>query len=366
MSENVWQEVYMSIFRKNLELRKQHPSTEVLNEMFDHNGNFEQIKIGELHFPTGRIEIGDPFCYMNSKYSLTLEEFVAPGDYPVSLSVITHPVFGFKFLGAKVDISGKVPVRYDLAMPQGYTLEDMDKPGVFPMFGVDTGLACICDKSVSVAYDQFLKKWHEENPDKNHYDDYFAAIMADYAEHFPRFQRPTGDYLDWCLPETDHNNLIMCCSGFGDGVYNGYWGYDETGKKACLVIRFIDPEAYNVPMPELPKRKKFHLSAENIKPLIEGKQCGIATDRIMVDGCKVGYMLRNEPRADHPEDSGWMFYEGTEDKAYCDEVSHFDVYMLNTIANYDQDIIPFLESPVGNAYFRGEDGVFHLDAEIEH
>lgn len=362
MSENVWQEVYMNIVKRNLELTKQDPSTEALNEIFDRNGNFEQLKIGELGLTTGRIEIGDPFCYMNSKYSLTMEEVVTPGNYPVYLSVISHPVFGFKFLGAKLDFSGKIPIHYHLAMPMGYAIEDKDKPGVFPMFGVDTGLACFCDKSVSVAYDQFLTKWHEDNPDKNHYDDYFASIMADYAERFPRFQRQSGDYLDWCLPETNQN-LIMFSSGFGDGAYTAHWGYDETGEKACLAVRFIDPEAYNVPMPELPKRKKFYINKEDIKPLIEGKQYGIATDRIMVDGCKVGYMLRNEPEEDQPIDSGWIFYEGSEDKEYCDEVSHFGVYDLNTIVNYDQSIIPFLEAPAGTAFFRGEDGTFYEDAK---
>ena len=78
--------------------------------------------------------------------------------------------------------------------------------------------------------------------------------MKAYAEAYPRYQREDGDYLDWCPPGSD-GNLILFTSGFGDGAYSGYWGFDENGDKACLVVRFIDPEAYDVPMPELPKSK---------------------------------------------------------------------------------------------------------------
>lgn len=36
---------------------------------------------------------------------------------------------------------------------------------------------------------------------------------------------------------------------------------------------------------------------------------------------------------------------------------------MNTICNYDQDIIPFLKSPPGTAYIRNEDDVLVLDTE---
>lgn len=363
MSDNVWQDVFQEIFKKNLELMKKEPDTEGFNALFDGRGDYTIIKLGEVTLRTGRIEIGDPLCYMNTKYSCTLEETVKPGKYPVSLSIMEHPVFGFKYLAARLDITDRTPVRYELAMPQGYTIEDRDKPGVFAMFGVETGLACICDKSFSVAYEQFLADWKEKNPGKNHYDDYFEAFMKESFKRSPDYQREDGDWLDWTLPGTDEN-MILFTSGFGDGVYSGYWGFDEDGEKACLLIRLIDPGAYDVPMPELPKRKKFFKKAEEIRPLIESGQFAFATDRIMVEGCKVGYMLRSEPQKEHPEDSGWVFYEGTEDQEYCEDSSHFGLYQLNTIANYDEDIIPLLDAPVGMAFFRGEDGSFYVDSGV--
>ena len=37
------------------------------------------------------------------------------------------------------------------------------------------------------------------------------------------------------------------------------------------------------------------------------------------------------------------------------------IHILNTICNYDPDIIPLLSAPFGAAYARGEDGKFHAE-----
>ena len=59
--------------------------------------------------------------------------------------------------------------------------------------------------------------------------------------------------------------------------------------------------------------KNWNIKKEDIKELFhwdEGEGC-IATDRIMVDGEKVGYMYRENP--DFVGDSGWRFTAGDED-----------------------------------------------------
>ena len=73
-----------------------------------------------------------------------------------------------------------------------------------------------------------------------------------------------------------------------------------------------------------------------------------ATDRVTVDGAKIGYMYREAPA--NPVDTGWRFFSGDEDKAYIDDLSHTGVYSVNTIANYDPDIIPFLVTPAPCAF----------------
>jgi hypothetical protein len=102
--------------------------------------------------------------------------------------------------------------------------------------------------------------------------------------------------------------------------------------------------------------KRFHLPAAAIRPLAEGKGACIASDRITVDGKRVGFMYREAPR--NEIDSGWHFFSGDETQDYADQAGNFALYDVNTIANYDPGIIPLLDSPIGSAFGRGENGEF--------
>ena len=98
--------------------------------------------------------------------------------------------------------------------------------------------------------------------------------------------------------------------------------------------------------------KKLKLSADAIKPLVtDGGGC-IATDRITVEGYPVRFMYREAPV--NSTDSGWRFLSGFESDAYMEEPGNQSFYEVNTIANYDQSIIAFLDAPVGSAFEKAE------------
>lgn len=112
--------------------------------------------------------------------------------------------------------------------------------------------------------------------------------------------------------------------------------------------------------PDAPE-KRFAIPREELKEIYQGDgpQGCIATDRIVVDGAPVGYCYREEPDSgDETWDSGWRFTAGDESDAYMDDPDRSGVYALNTICNYDPDVIPLLDSEPGTAWSRGEDGVF--------
>ena len=107
--------------------------------------------------------------------------------------------------------------------------------------------------------------------------------------------------------------------------------------------------------------KRFAIPVEDLKELYqgEGPQGCVASDRILVDGARVGYCYRVTPDAgDETWDSGWRFVAGDESDAYMDDPDRSGIYALNTLCNYDPDIIPLLDSEPGTAWSRGEDGVF--------
>ncbi len=97
-------------------------------------------------------------------------------------------------------------------------------------------------------------------------------------------------------------------------------------------------------------KNKYKLRVEEIKRLIPALGGCLAVDKITVEGKKVGYMYREEPS--RPDDSGWRFFSGEETEEYLGNLENIMIYDVNTIANYDPDIIPFLDAPYATAFGR--------------
>ena len=107
------------------------------------------------------------------------------------------------------------------------------------------------------------------------------------------------------------------------------------------------------------RNRDYHVKAEDMKNLLpdweEATGC-IATNRITVEGCRVGYCYREKPDGDW--DSGWRFTAGDESDEYMDDPNNAGIYGLNSICNDDPDIIPLLNTPAPCAFERDENGVF--------
>jgi hypothetical protein len=102
--------------------------------------------------------------------------------------------------------------------------------------------------------------------------------------------------------------------------------------------------------------KKFKLAAGAIRDIATGYGACFATDKITVYGQRVRFMYREEP--DNELDSGWRFMAGSESDEYMSDPKNHAIYDVNTIANYDPDIVPFLGAPVGSAFERPEGDAF--------
>lgn len=113
-------------------------------------------------------------------------------------------------------------------------------------------------------------------------------------------------------------------------------------------------------------KKKDEFIKIKVEKLIEwnepnGEGC-IVSDKITKEGFKVGYMYREQPSNDKP-DSGWRFMAGNEDNEYMNNSNHHHIFAINTICNYDRNIIPYLKSKIGSAYIRVNSNKFEIDDE---
>lgn len=108
--------------------------------------------------------------------------------------------------------------------------------------------------------------------------------------------------------------------------------------------------------------RKFCKPKGELKPIAFGFGACIASNHITLAGYKVGFMYREEPSESVKADSGWRFFSGLESEKYVDDPDNFCYYDVNTIANYDSNIIEYLESPTGSSFCRNESGKFLVEA----
>jgi hypothetical protein len=103
---------------------------------------------------------------------------------------------------------------------------------------------------------------------------------------------------------------------------------------------------------EIALEKAFKIDASKIKKRIAPMGYCFASDLITVQGNEVGYMYRERPSKEKVQDSGWRFFSGQETDDYANDPQNIGMYDVNTIANYDPDIIPFVNSKYGVAFGR--------------
>lgn len=90
-----------------------------------------------------------------------------------------------------------------------------------------------------------------------------------------------------------------------------------------------------------------------------GEGC-MVSDKITKEGYKVGYMYREQPDENRP-DSGWRFMAGNENDEYINNPNNCHIFAINTVCNYDRDIIPYLHSDIGSTYIRVNNNKFEID-----
>ncbi|MDR0435124.1 MAG: DUF2185 domain-containing protein [Gracilibacteraceae bacterium] len=103
--------------------------------------------------------------------------------------------------------------------------------------------------------------------------------------------------------------------------------------------------------------KKYAIRAKDMIDMIpdwDGPTGCFATDRITVDGAKVGHMYREAP--DFDGDSGWRFTAGDESDEYMGNPDNSGIFSLESICNDDPDIIEYLNSEAGSAFARENGG----------
>lgn len=197
------------------------------------------IDIGPCDLPSGKILVRDPLVYLFQRDECPYFLTAPAGTYRTEVCVVKSDGEDCdRYAAVRLRFSDRRAVRFYEALTGNENLDTLEEGDYFG-FNVDAGLACICDETLHQLFCDWDEQWSKEHPDENPYDGYFAALFDENYRRHPEYQRQGGDWLNWQIPETDYH-LPIFQSGFGDGVYPVYWGFDENGSICQLVIQFID------------------------------------------------------------------------------------------------------------------------------
>ncbi|MCC7253775.1 DUF4241 domain-containing protein [Hyphomicrobium sp.] len=183
---------------------------------------FRVVEAGEVKLPSGRICAADPFIALTDAKPFT--QRTPSGTFPVRLAVADFPSGGLRVAFARVDFKQASIKRWSMAVVEGQDVASLKEDEIFG-YGVDAGTGSFFDPQAGKVAARLL----ESNPDA------WEAWQTEGESNGPKVVGPYFFLLNVALGEA---NAIMFGSGWGDGFYASWFGYDAEGNVAALVTDF--------------------------------------------------------------------------------------------------------------------------------
>ena len=177
--------------------------------------NLYGITIGHLKIASGRIVLCDPLHI--DEYGIPFTQTFPDGDFPVQLS-IAHFQQEELTAFARIKFSEAPVARWEMALQKDQEPRAVGSKD-FHGYGVDGGVAVFIDEQASKALDQ--------------------KIAANFdSELFASMDAHRHDNWRYGMYNFGAHNLAIFTTGFGDGRYATYIGFDAEGKPCRLLTDF--------------------------------------------------------------------------------------------------------------------------------
>lgn len=172
---------------------------------------FYKLDIGRLKVESGKLIASDPIVMQDA---LPFIQLFPIGEFPVSLAMATTQ--NDERVGFSRVVFSEQPIhKWEVALLNGQKPISLKDTSVY-CYGVDGGTGLFID---SIANNAFNKKDHSAWED----------VFFTKAERF--------GYKGY-LHEFEGHNLATFSTGYGDGCYATYIGFDKDGKVAQLLTDF--------------------------------------------------------------------------------------------------------------------------------
>ena len=181
--------------------------------------NIERIEAGRLKLLTGRIIATDPILlYDDECYS----EHVKPGTYRVNVYVGKAEKRKKQTVAAELRINENEPVKWEMALFEGESAKAFSRDE-FMGYEVENGLGCFMDEKVMEMLDIMCEEELEA----------YEIKVKDAV-------RQSGNSCaDIIMDEEKGLNIVVFASGWNEGTFPTYCGFDKSGRLSRLVTDFM-------------------------------------------------------------------------------------------------------------------------------
>lgn len=183
---------------------------------------FRVSELGPLKITSGRLVAADPFVSTDAD---PLAVDVPNGAHPVRLAVLQGTMGRGRVAFARVDVSDAPAVRWEMTRPLQMQ-RDAENPDADWGVAIDSGVAAFFDPAAGKAADEaeqaneaFFDSWLEQGQNN--------GIREKGASGAFRLTIDAGP-----------GNVVAFDTGWGDGVYAVYAGYDAGGNLSALIADF--------------------------------------------------------------------------------------------------------------------------------
>ena len=186
-------------------------------------------EVGKLNLTSGKVLAWDLLMGPDERYSF--KKSLKPGSYPVVLSVAHfHPSGESRIACATLRISEAQVVDWESA---SINHPGDEHDGEVDSYGVDSGTGSFMDVDAARAFCDIV--WGPSESDK--FEEYCQYVIAELEKNSLGGRRTTN-WANIRLGDDAAPNIIVFSSGWGDGGYASFWGYDAAGDVAVLATDF--------------------------------------------------------------------------------------------------------------------------------
>ncbi len=181
------------------------------------NLQFYAVDIGKINIESGKIIACDPIGMHDSK---PFTQTFPIGQFPVQLAIAKFKN-DERVAFSRIQFSNNSVIKWEFALLHGQDQVPIDGETLYG-YGVDAGIGLFIDEKANSAFNELANK------DEGLWQKVFTEEMDNQY-------RDTWQYI---IYKFDGHNFACFSTGYGDGHYGTYVGYDANGNICSLLTDF--------------------------------------------------------------------------------------------------------------------------------